>query len=333
MLTLGNAQTSRLARVGGFVPTSADWILLINDAMRECMRRVPQYRRMCSCVYGGCITWPRSVNAVLAINRPRHHVPVRNHWYEYHTIFDSDRQHCRGGCTGSGTHHHGGHSDHVALSGNHSSVFNPIAKGVSVYLRFYCDNQADIGKTVRIFGVDSNGQRLVGMRPDGTFQEGLVLTFAAPYVQSTVQVRHIEYALKDETQGAVRGYQWDGTQLWDLAYYEPSETAPDYATSTIQGMACSSCSTSPQFISALVTLKAVPARFADDLILIDNVDALAAMMQAIKYGEAGDSDNQLKQETIAVHSLNLDIWGTEEAAISFHNNVFSGARIGRQQCF
>jgi hypothetical protein len=227
----------------------------------------------------------------------------------------------------------------AAADGNTSSVFNPIATNANMWLRFYPTEPTDQGKTIRVYGIDSNGQTIRDERNDGTFQEGVVLTLPNPrqiaYVQTPMKVRHVDHILKDATNGPINGYQWDGTQLWDLAYYEPSEVAPEYKTSVLHGLPCGCASNTPRMISALVKLSFVPAQYPDDLVLVHNIDALSYMAQAIKYGDAGDSESKQSFEALAIRELNLELWSEEDdEKIDIENNVFSSARIvGRQQCF
>lgn len=330
MLTLSAAQSSRLQRVSGFVPSSQDFIDLLNDATRELMRRgswVATTRRMCACVYNGCVTWPRQVHSVLALNTRHGSAMVRNSWYGFSNISRQEGEYFRRNQCPTG--------DLALVEGNLSSVFNPINPAAPKYLRFYPTENGDIGKTVRVFGVDSTGQNLFGLRPDGSFQDGLVLKLASPYVQTPMLIHRIDHILKDATQGPVRGFQWDGTSLWPLCYYEPTETAPEYRTSTIQGMnlgAC--CGASPQRISALVKLSFIPVQHADDIVLIHNIDALCYAVQAIKYGDGGDADSREKFLAMAIAELNMEIWGREEDNdLVVSNNVLGGTGIGRQQCF
>lgn len=282
-------------------------------------------RRMCACVYNGCVTWPRAVKDVLAINKGHHTGIVRNNWYGFSTINKGDCH--RSGAVSC-------RSDVVASFGNNSSVFNQIIPSSPKYIRFYPTNNGDVGKTIRVFGKDANGQTLAGQRADGSFQDGLVLVLKMPYVQSPATIHYIDHVLKDATQGPVRGYQWDGTSLWDLAYYEASETAPDYRTSRLEGGCWGTCfGATPHRISALVRLRFIPVENDDDIVLVDNLDALDYAMQAIKYGQAGDAQSRVEYMAMAVKELNLGLWDEGEDSVPITNPIFGGTHIGRQQCF
>ena len=134
-----------------------------------------------------------------------------------------------------------------------------------MYLRFFIDNIADVGATLTVFGIDSNGQVIRSLHGDGTWTDGVELTLAAPYVQTAMKVRHVTRVLKDTTKGNVRGYQWDGSSLsgtapllLDLCNYSPNETSPQYQHSRLRGVRSGSACCAFTRITALVKLGYVP---------------------------------------------------------------------------
>lgn len=313
MNTLGQSKAStRINRVAGFCPSSADWLALFNDAVRMLVNRGDFYgtvKKMRACIYGGCITWPREVGTVLAINSCHNSVPLHNHWYEYDRMERHDLlDYWAAGCCGQ---IHG-------LQGDTSPVFNPIScnnGSTGVYLRFYPSQPTDVGKIITVFGIDSNGNELRSVYPDGTFQDGvqvpLVLPFAtligsAPNVST---VRHVTRIIKDLTDGPVHAYQYDAANniLRDLARYEASETLPDYQTTRLGGNYSGACCGLPKTITSLVKLKWIAAVNDNDLVIIDNEDAIAMMMQAIKLDDAYDAEQKRAMEAEAVRELNLQL--------------------------
>lgn len=277
---------------------------LINEATRMLMRRGNWWgtvRRLTGCIYNDCITWNRYVGTVLAINRCGNSIPPKNHWYGFSAVLPED------------VINHNRYSDRcwgdvAAPDDGTTSVFNQIPCLNDRYVRFYPSQPTDVGKTITIFGIDSNGQTIRSQFSDGTFQDGVVLTLEIPYVQTTFLVRRIDRVIKDETNGPVRGYQFDGATLYDLAYYDATETTPEYRKSKIVGGGRNNrpgCC--PSQITALVKLAFVPVQFDDDLVLIDNLDALAMMVQAIKQSDSYDADQYEKMVLGAVRELNLDL--------------------------
>ena len=60
-------------------------------------------------------------------------------------------------------------------------------------------------------------------------------------------------------------------------------------------------------VTALVKLKFVPAKLDTDLVLIQNLDALKDMMQAIQFKEANDIASAREYELSAIRELNLEL--------------------------
>ena len=312
LLTLQQVQNSRVKEVADSLPTSNEFISLVNSAAQQLMERGNWWgtvQPLMGCTYDGCIAWPRRVAAVLALNVRGRYTQPANRWYQfmdwsnsnYRELYDHWRRNNR---------------RFVTISDGSLPVFSPIPCGNPRYVRFYIDNAADAGKTVVIYGKGGNGQVLWGQRSDGTTQEGLVLTLALPYVQTQVPILDIFRVVKDMTSARVRGYQVDGTGvLYDLAVYEPSETSPDYVHTKVPG-ACGGCGV----IQALVKLAHVPALYPDDLIGIENIAALRDMVFSIKKKESGDLASALALEKTALRELNYEMrtrFPDEQFIVSF----------------
>jgi len=306
MLTLGEAKNSRLRRIAGVCPDSPEFLELVNDATRMLMKRGNFWatvQRMHGCIYQSCITWPRYVGTILAVNSCGNSIPPRNHWYGFSAVLPEDvlgQGRCGDRCWGN-----------VAIRENGtSSVFNQIPCLNDRYLRFYPSQPTDVaaGRTITIFGIDGNGQTIRSQRSDNTFQDGVVLPLAIPYVQTSFLVRRVDRILKDQTDGPVRGYQFDGATLYDLASYDAAETAPDYLQSSIlSGCAVNNRACCSAQITGLVKLAFVPVMFNDDLLGIENVDALAMMMQAIKQSDSYSAEEFQKQQALAISDLNAEL--------------------------
>jgi hypothetical protein len=241
------------------------------------------------------------VGSVLALHECRHFSIPSNRWYSFlkwGSFFTDWSMHW---------HREGRHF--VADSAETVPVFNPIPAGTPRFIRFYADNPQDYGKNITVYGVDSNGQALgYGQRLDNTWQDGLVLSLSAPYIQSSAtatwdgKVHKITRVVKDPTVGRVRGFQVDDAGVqYDMATYEPSETNPDYVWTRVpvhnDGR--------PTVISALVKLAFVPVQYDNDLVLIENVDALRDMVMSIKAKEAGG--DWLTPERAAFRELNFEL--------------------------
>lgn len=301
MLTLSDCKADLgLRRVTAATPDSPEFADYVNAAVRRLRRRgdwpgtvVPIY----VAAYRGRVVWPRYVDSVRAANVcPNHPVEMHNVWWEFlprTTV-----------C--SGWSHHGSMTNL-----GQTSVFQNIMREDSSpgdrYLRAYARASNDYGKTLKIFGVDGDGKKLVTQGTYGDWTEGITLTLAAPYVQSTQIIRHIDYVLKDKTDLPVDLYAYNSTTalLEDCAHYEASETRPSYEMVEFHAE-CAKISGYPAGVQALVKLRYIKAESDDDLIIIDDLDAIKYEIQAIKKGEAEDRTGELQRKQDALSELNRD---------------------------
>lgn len=331
LLTFGEFKQGPAVRSSGLCPTSRDFMRYTNDAVRQLLRRGRWWgtiQPMRGCVYSNCVTWPRSVAAVLAIkNGGNRRSEVFNRWFQF-LPWDSglSGEACRWKRDGGRT----------AVFDSTSPVFNPILCGASMFLRVFIDSPADVGKTITFFGIDSNGQTAGMNMPDGTWREGVVLTLANPVVESPIQFRSVSMVLKDATSSTVRVYQWDGSSvnpdssplMLDMARYEPSEKSPDYLVSKVAAL-CDGT------VTALVKLGFVPITCDSDLVVIDNEDALACQIQSIRYRESGDSARTAQYEGEAFRELNYQMkerFPDEQFVVDFRPfgaDTLARQRIGR----
>lgn len=198
------------------------------------------------------------------------------------------------------------------------------------YLRVFIDRQADIGKKATFFGIDYNGQPIRTQRTNGTFLDGMELTFAMPYVTSPFPVKGVNRAVKAITEGPVRVYQWDSAHdvLLDMAVYDPEETSPSYRFTSLHD-ARSRCSC-PTAIEVLVKLQFIPVKHDLDRVLIENLDALQLMISSLKLIESGDTEGARAMEIEAVREMNLELrdrFPSDQTAISA--SVFGHAPLSR----
>lgn len=305
MLTFGEAKASRLKRISGACTASEDFRDLLNDAVQELMIRGNFWNTikvLRGCVYNQCLTFPYQVSTVLALNHCNGSVPPKNQWFSFDAVLPEHVNHWnRTGTFGCA------HDIGLADSGT-ASVFNQIPCLNDRYVRFYIVEPLDVGKTITLFGIDGNGQEIITTRPDGTIQPGIVLTLAIPFVQTPMLIRRVDRIVKDQTSKKVFGYQFDGSNLFPLAEYQPTETLPEYRTSKIFSTGCrTNCDQWPAQISALVKLKHIPVQNDDDLIVIDNLEAIALAIQSVKLSDSFDSAGAEAMLSRAIHSLNLQL--------------------------
>jgi hypothetical protein len=298
LLTLSQVQNSRVAEISGAVPTSSDFTSLVNEATDQLVRRGNWWgtvQPMMGCCYDGCITWPRRVASVLAINTRcgRYSMPA-NRWFQFMDWSRTDH---------SGLYQNWRSRGRAMVTDFDGSlpVFNPIPCGQPRHVRYYVDSVTDVGETIVVYGKDINGQRLWGERPDGTIQDGLLLTLQLPYVQTPTPLLSVDRIFKNITNARVRAYQVDGSGVqYDMAVYEPSEQSPDYIRSRV-----GRCEAG--MITALVRLAFIPVQFPDDLVIIENIGALRDMVYSIKKKEAGELPAAAQLEKSAIRELNYEM--------------------------
>lgn len=305
MLTLGAArQARRLKNISSVCTTSDDFAQILNDATEALMTRGSWWntlRIMNGCIYNRCITWPRGVGTVLAMNRCGRSVPPKNGWYDFNPVLAEHVHHFNrfGGFPCA--------NDVALVDRGTSPVFNQIPCGTPKFIRLYITQPSDVGKTVTIFG-KVGGIELLTTRSDGTIQPGLVVSLAIPYVQTVVGFDVIERVIKDVTDGPVYSYQTDGVNLDRLATWGPTETLPDYRTSRIEVSGCgTNCANWPSQISAFVKLQFIPVLHDDDEVQIENLEALALAIQSIKLSDSFDSGAAETMMQRSIHILNLEL--------------------------
>lgn len=330
MLTLGAARNARrLKQISGVCTTSDDFVDMLNDGTEALMERGSWWNTlkvMRGCIYNGCITFPRAVGTVLALNRCGQSVPPKNAWYDFDSVLPEHVHHWNRFGTFPCAH------DLALVDRGTSPVFNEIPCLNPRYLRFFITEQSDVGKTITIFG-KSGGIEVLTTRTDGTIQSGLVVTLAIPFVQTSILFDNVDRVIKDPTDGPVYVRQFDGNNFFNMATYAPSETLPDYRTSRIQSSGCTNnCSQWPSQISAFVKLQFIPVVHNDDEILIDNVEALALAIQSIRLGDAYDSSGSETMLSRAVHVLNLQLRNKLPVdQIPVHFDPFGTAKLSRQK--
>ena len=307
-------------RLAGVCVGSPQFVSYTNGAVDQLLRRgnwYTSFRTVRGCVYNGCVTWPRQVQTILSIRNSGQYQRVFNKWFNFLPMNDRDH-----GYFYRDWHLGGMRERGRTVTDGTSPVFNPIAPGHDLPIRFYIDSPTDLGKTITLIGIDCNGQFIRTQRKDGTVQDGIQLTFALPYVQTPYAMRHIQRVVKDETNYNVRGYQVlpDGTML-ELALYEPSETSPEYITtqtSRTHNRVWNGCCEGE--VEALVKIKFVPVKYDNDLLLIDNETALANMVMAVRFKEMGDLTNARGYEVEAMRELNYqmrNVFPDEQFVVDF----------------
>jgi hypothetical protein len=317
--TLAEAKESQILDIVGACSGSTKFLSKMNASTERLMNRgdwVGTVQPINVCVRSGWIVWPRYAGKIRAINNccgPMPNIDIGWNFMEK-PIYES---YCGGRMS--------------LTQWGKSATYNDISPGNRL-VRAYIDANADVGKTVKIFGIDhSTGQALRTLNTDGSYSDGITLTLAKPYASSAVYVRSISRVIKERTEGKVWLGEYDPVTnlMKDLAYYEPSETNPDYTKTWLVG-----CCSTIKSVVALVKLKFIPVIHDTDLVLIQNLHALKLMMQAADFETANNRDLARQYEADAIRELNVELEDeTPDSQIPVVVNVFGGTSIGQQHVY
>jgi hypothetical protein len=309
-LQLTDAQNDiGLQNVAGVVNTSIQFTDLVNRAQRRLIKRGDFFglTQEAQFVFQGCyLVWPRYVGTILAARFGHSHGSrVMNMWYAF---------------TGSWHHHHHHwHGDAVLQDAGETCIFSNITgtdvngSGTGQNIQYYVQQPADLGKTITLFGTQFGNQPLQ-QSVAGIWQDGLTLTATTPFVQSTQLITGITSIVRQATVGYATLYEFDSVTSTNrlLAVFDPADTHPRFRRSCIinfnNRLGCNpNNSTTPVYhkMEALVKLQFIPVVNPWDFLLVDDLDALAFAVQAIKVEEAGDVQTANNFFLRAIAELNM----------------------------
>lgn len=301
---LSDARNSTaIKNVAGKCANSEEFADLVNRATELLIKRGAWFGTEVLarfCVYGCRVVWPRYVSTFLGARFCRAgEVEVKNNWY---SILSWPL--CRAGANWGSTI--------VFSDGGLVPTFREITGNTGKFLRYQVVKNNDLNKNITFYGKQYGNQPLQE-QIDGTWQNGLTLTSATPVAQTTTLVTKVTQVVREATEGMTYLYQYDPTttDLLMLGQYEPNETNPQYRSSIIDGIRAipgrqdehGQC---VREIEALVKLEYIPATNDRDFLIIDDFQALAFAIQALKFGEANDPDNFQKYLMLAISELNFE---------------------------
>lgn len=323
LLTLADLKASRIPGLVGTCGDSEDFLDVVNKAVRELMPRGEfdgLVVKMRVCAYSGCVVWPSNVKTVLAASVSGQSVQSRNGWYEMipanYGLVDANKR-----C-----------GPRVMEVDGLVPTFRKIPECDGTFLRVSIERDADVGKTMTLYGIDGNGNQLYTARSDGSYLPGVTITFQKPYTETTIRMRDIDRVQKDPTVGPVHLYSTQGVpgDLTHLGTYRPRDTNPMFRTTTFntfRSMGCCTCSGGLKSILALVKLAYEPMMLDDDLCPIQNQDAIEDMARSIRFADGMDASNAARWRASAIEKLNMDLNETQpQEQISVNNSGFGTAK-------
>ena len=319
-----------LRTVAGVCPNSDSFRDLVNEVQERLWRRGNWWDSawtMTLCLHSGCVTWPRWAGTVLGIRLPNNPTVMQNRWFSI-TGRGYNQGNSRGGSgwgggTGWGMFYDAysqSRPDNVVIDAGTAPTFNDIKGNTGKLIRYYARNRADLGKTIKIYGL-AYGNQPLQEKVNGIWEPGITITAAAPFGTHPTLVTKIESITREATTGMTYLFSYDSTTqvLLDLGQYEPSETNPRYRRSQIQGYGnnrqCGQAipvdDTTTQEreevqIEALVKLQFIPAISDNDFLFIDIMPALKLGIQAVKLEEMNQDDKARVKWLEALDEMNME---------------------------
>ena len=308
MLTLKQIKNSSVANIASADVNSVQFSNYVSEAVsRLCDLGdwVGSTATMVSQVYidtqNGVMVWPYFVDAVLAVKENRRLAPPKNYWYEF---VPTGGEWART-VTGLMNNYHSNCWPRVVRFSGTTPVLLQPSPANPFAIQATAENAADNGKTVTIYGVDTNGNEVYTTQ-DGVIQRGVTVTLVTNPITKddaggVINFISISHVSKDQTGAEVNLWVYSLTSPYAtlVANYAANETSPQYLFSQISGV----LQPSWKFIEALVKIKPLPVVNDNDLIPLDNIEAIKSMIQSIKRAEAGDVDGANKFEVEAVRRL------------------------------
>lgn len=331
-LTLAQAKNSQWPRRLNMAPCDPEFVQLLNEAQQrlaDAGRWWGTYQQLRILAHHHCITWPRFVATVEAINLCGQGIAVRNQWFEYRENVHVPVTGCRNvNNNGNGFNGNGlvGCSQTYDLDRNTVCQF----RNLDFYqpIRIYVTSTTDVGKKVILQGNDQNGQPW--RTPiNGVYGYGEQVTLASPFVTSGFSFAPplLTGVQKDVTDANLLVYSVDPTSGDEtlIAIWEPSETSPSYRRNVLtqrprpgqgnlngNGNGCrangNGCeprlsNTCDPVVDAMVRLEFIPALVDTDWLFISRLDAIGHMMMAIRKENANQYQEAAVESALAIKIL------------------------------
>jgi hypothetical protein len=187
-------------------------------------------------------------------------------------------------------------------------TFFDIPSDAPRYLVAFSTASADVGKVLRVCGRDAYAAEIfsggtpgidvtIGLWKGG--EEGRI-NLQEALNTSAVKVQNITSVHKPVTTGYIAFYTWepDTKRLYFLSKYHPDETVPGYHRYKISGNVTDT--------SIIVRMKVqyVPLKYAQDILLIQNLEAVKLMAHSIEFENAYKISEAEALEVRATRLLN-----------------------------
>jgi hypothetical protein len=296
MLTFSQVQNSSVANVAGVNVADPQFLTYVNDAVRMLVELGNGDARgwwgtvqlIRGTAYDGCMVWPANVSAVLAVRHGHREAPVKNFWHSFTgESWKAEHWGCRWG-----------HHESVMEFDGQTCLFYPIEKSPT-QIAAMAQSPADSNvASITLYGLDANGNEVF----DPTLgTRGITLTpgSSGNYFTATALSQVTDIG-KAATNGPIQLYAYSPTTGIGnlLATYQGGDVNPKFMYSRIRNRG--NC---PVSISALLKLGFKEVYQPNDIVPLDNVDAIKSMVQSIRARESNNDGLAQAQERDALRRL------------------------------
>jgi len=330
--TLAQAKNSTIPQAVGLATCDERFLQLLNEAqarLADMGKWWGTYKKLRLCVVAGCITWPREVKTIEAMNLCGYNIPVQNQWYEFQTDTRAPRTGCgREGCE----------QDQLLDRGMVTQYRDSVG---NCYMRIHPQLAADAGKRVLLQGLDPNGDPIRTLDTvTGEYVWGEYVTLPNPLVTAYVQTQNqfkqpgLTGAQKPLTQGSLTIIANNAVSglLTQVAVWGPSEQNPEYRRTYLINMpevcgGTQGCNSSNDnccidhgdgcvpadeactntVVEAIVRLDFIPAIVDSDWLFIGNLQAIKHMMKAIQKEDRNQYTEAEREIQLALRSLRNEL--------------------------
>lgn len=271
---------STLANKCNLCPTAPEFADLVNRAHLTLLEHGSWWgteQEADFVIRDACITLPGVVAALEGLRACNEPVRIENGWYKFLPGFNPQRNY-----------------DCGMWWEYKDQVCTFMQWGDVKTLRSYPLVPSDVGRKIKYLGYDRSG-KWVRTRQDGLYQDGEQVTLASPYVDTVTQFLGSPVAvIKDETDDIIRTFSYtpgDDSTLQPVAQYNWWETRPTFQRFRIHGYRQMSNANGccPSYtVTAKVKLAYIPVQYDDDLLLIQNRQAMEYAVQAMKAIDDGN---------------------------------------------
>jgi len=275
-LTLAEIKASRVPAALGYCSTDARVVQFVNEAVQRLITRGLWWgtvQRIKVCLSNACVTWPRHIAAIEALNICDWPIVGRNQWYEHLE-------------NGPGTQDETSYLQWIDRG--RAATFDDIT-GTNKKIKVYADVDESASARILLQGHDENNN-WIRTQDAGTWIDGEYVGINKTTPQtSTKFFTTLVSVQKPVTNGVVRVYELNTTTsaLKALGYYEPDEKLPDYRRTIIAGLenvgdCCEGTGCASKTVIAMVKLEFIPMVVDLNWCMIGNIASLKDACVAIQ---------------------------------------------------